>query len=107
MADTWNHVDYTCINMNPHGPRKEALRLELALEGERLCQAMAWNTGAALFETVLREGTDDLRMYYATYPQLGVTDYNRQDNGEALKCHMQDITPARYVVHLSMWNTVY
>nr|XP_033818130.1 G-protein-signaling modulator 1 [Geotrypetes seraphini] len=77
--------------------RTEATCLELALEGERLCKAGDFKTGAAFFEAAVQVGTEDLKTLSAIYSQLGNAYFYLKEYSKALEYHKHDLTLARTI----------
>jgi tetratricopeptide (TPR) repeat protein len=66
--------------------------MELALEGERLCQTGDLKNGVKFFEEAIRVGTTDDRTLSAIYSQLGNAYFYLEDYQKALEYHKQDVT---------------
>lgn len=66
--------------------------MELALEGERLCQAGDLKNGVKFFEEAIKVGTNDDRTLSAIYSQLGNAYFYLEDYQKALEYHKQDVT---------------
>ncbi|XP_075434979.1 G-protein-signaling modulator 1 isoform X3 [Ascaphus truei] len=77
--------------------RMEASCLELALEGERLCKAGDFRTGATFFEAAVQVGTEDLKTLSAIYSQLGNAYFYLKEYSKALEYHKHDLTLARSI----------
>ncbi|XP_032455230.1 G-protein-signaling modulator 2-like [Nasonia vitripennis] len=71
--------------------------LELALEGERLCEAGKPGAGVAFFQAALQAGTDDLQILSDIYSQLGNAYFNLGDYAMAMKFHKRDLALARFM----------
>ena len=69
--------------------------LELALEGERLCQKGDHPAGVRSFRAAIERGTTDLRTLSAIYSQLGNAHFHLREYEKALDCHRQDLELAR------------
>uniref|UniRef100_UPI00358F17AF G-protein-signaling modulator 2-like n=1 Tax=Myxine glutinosa TaxID=7769 RepID=UPI00358F17AF len=92
-----SHVDTTQPQASQHTSwlRMEASCLELALEGERLCKAGDFVTGASFFEAAVDIGTEDAQTLSAIYSQLGSAYYHLGQFSRALTYHTHDLTLAR------------
>lgn len=66
--------------------------MELALEGERLCQSGDLKNGVKFFEEAVRVGTTDDRTLSAIYSQLGNAYFYLEEYEKALDYHKQDVT---------------
>lgn len=66
--------------------------MELALEGERLCQSGDLKNGVKFFEEAIKVGTKDDRTLSAIYSQLGNAYFYLEDYQKALDYHKQDVT---------------
>lgn len=66
--------------------------MELALEGERLCQTGDLKNGVKFFEEAIKLGTTDDRTLSAIYSQLGNAYFYLEDYQKALDYHKQDVT---------------
>uniref|UniRef100_A0A4W4H1A8 G protein signaling modulator 2 n=1 Tax=Electrophorus electricus TaxID=8005 RepID=A0A4W4H1A8_ELEEL len=73
----------------------EASCVELALEGERLCQVGDYGAGVSFFEAAIKVGTEDLQVLSAIYSQLGNAYFHLQDYSRALQFHHHDRTLTR------------
>ena len=69
--------------------------LDLALQGERLCNVGDCGSGVQFFEAAMQVGTDDLNTLSAIYSQLGNAYFYLNDYVKALEYHKHDLNLAR------------
>lgn len=65
--------------------------MELALEGERLCQSGELKNGVKFFEEAIKVGTNDDRTLSAIYSQLGNAYFYLEDYQKAREYHEEDV----------------
>uniref|UniRef100_A0A6G1SHK5 G-protein-signaling modulator 1 n=1 Tax=Aceria tosichella TaxID=561515 RepID=A0A6G1SHK5_9ACAR len=96
-ASTTTTTSTTAATIAPNQPKPQTdlvgtTCMELALEGERLCQTGDLKSGVKFFEEAIRVGTTDDRTLSAIYSQLGNAYFYLEDYQRALEYHKQDVT---------------